>query len=148
MTGEFTGRHMALVMGAGFGVVVTVNLVMAVLAGSTFGGVVVENSYVASEKFNSWLERAERSRQLGWRVDIARSDGGRLLITTGDVPAGAEVSAVARHPLGQETDRKLQFSGTGEGAFLSRESLPPGRWTLRLEVSAGSETWRGERDLR
>jgi nitrogen fixation protein FixH len=148
MTGEFTGRHMAIVMVSGFGIVLAVNLVMASLASATFGGVVVENSYVASQKFNGWLDKSERARELGWSVNLARSDGGRLLVTTSDIPAGAVISGIARHPLGREADRALQFTDTGDGAFRSRESLPPGRWLVRLEVNAGGETWRGERDLR
>ena len=43
----FTGRHMAAIMVAFFGVVIAVNVYMARLATSTFTGVVVENSYVA-----------------------------------------------------------------------------------------------------
>jgi len=148
MTGEFTGRHMAAAMVGGFGVVIAVNLVMASLATETFGGVVVENSYVASQKFNGWLDQAERIRDLGWDVGVARDKAGRLMVTTGHVPKGAEVSGVARHPLGYEDDRFLQFAEAGNGSYLSRESLPPGRWTVRLEVRAGGENWRGEFDVR
>jgi hypothetical protein len=54
----FTGRHMAMIMIAFFGVVIAVNVLMARFAVSTFGGVVVENSYVASQHFNRWLDEA------------------------------------------------------------------------------------------
>mgnify|MGYP001281167617 CR=1 FL=1 len=40
--GPFTGRHMATILIAFFGVVITVNIVMARFALSTFGGTVVE----------------------------------------------------------------------------------------------------------
>ena len=59
MTRNFSGKHMAIILVSFFGVVIVVNLVMARLAVSTFGGVVVENSYVASQEFNRWLEEAE-----------------------------------------------------------------------------------------
>jgi nitrogen fixation protein FixH len=52
----FTGWHMALILIGFFAVVVGVNLLMARFASSTFGGVVVENSYVASQQFNGWLK--------------------------------------------------------------------------------------------
>ena len=55
MQRAFTGRHMAAIMVAFFGVVIVVNLLNARLASSTFGGEVVENSYVASQDFNRWL---------------------------------------------------------------------------------------------
>jgi nitrogen fixation protein FixH len=148
MTGEFTGRHMAAVMVGGFGLVIGINLVMASLAGATFGGVVVENSYVASQKFNTWLGKAQRARELGWEIGLAWSDGGRLLVETGRVPEGGEVSGTARHPLGREEDRSLHFTDAGNGTFLSREGLPAGRWTVRLEIRAGGETWRDERDVK
>ena len=66
MRREFTGRDMAMVMVAGFGVVVAVNFYMASLAIGGFGGVVVENSYVASQKFNGWLDEAREGRKLGY----------------------------------------------------------------------------------
>ena len=55
-TGPFTGRHITIIMVAFFAVVIAVNLLMARYATSTFGGVVVENSYVASQNFNKWLD--------------------------------------------------------------------------------------------
>jgi nitrogen fixation protein FixH len=51
----FTGRHMAITIVGFFLVVIVVNLAMARMATSTFGGVVVENSYVASQHYNRWL---------------------------------------------------------------------------------------------
>jgi nitrogen fixation protein FixH len=48
---------MAMILVAFFAVVIAVNLLMARLAISTFGGVVVENSYVASQHFNTLAGR-------------------------------------------------------------------------------------------
>ncbi|MGE0776676.1 MAG: FixH family protein, partial [Sphingomonadaceae bacterium] len=55
MTRSFTGRHMAIILIAFFGVVIAVNFYMARMAIGTFGGTVVDNSYVASQRFNGWL---------------------------------------------------------------------------------------------
>ncbi len=54
--GSFTGKHMLGVMIAGFGIVAAVNFYMASLAVGGFHGIVVENSYVASQKFNDWID--------------------------------------------------------------------------------------------
>ena len=62
MTRQFTGRHMLAILIAFFGTVIAVNMVMAVLATRTFGGLVVENSYVATRQFNGWLEQAPSVR--------------------------------------------------------------------------------------
>src|SRR3546814_3241852 len=58
----FTGRHAAMILIAFFGVVISVNIVMASFALSTFGGTVVDNSYVASQHYNEWLARADAQR--------------------------------------------------------------------------------------
>src|SRR5690606_16942867 len=74
----FTGRHMTLILVAFFGVVIAVNLVMATLASRTFGGLVVQNSYVESQKFNSYLEAARQDEALGWTLTTQRLPDGRL----------------------------------------------------------------------
>lgn len=49
---EFTGRHMLAIMLAFFGVIIAVNGVMATFATRSWSGLVVENTYVASQQFN------------------------------------------------------------------------------------------------
>ncbi len=55
----FTGRHMLFAMLAFFGVIIAVNLTMAVFATKSWTGLVVKNSYVASQAFNRELEQAK-----------------------------------------------------------------------------------------
>ena len=148
MSRTFTGRHMAMIMVAFFGVIITVNFTMARFAVSTFGGIVVENSYVASQEFNRWLEEARQQRALGWDAVTTWRPDNRLAVRLTGVPDGAKVSATARHPLGRMPDRDIPFEPAGEGRFLSTEELPDGRWTLRLEVNAAGQTWRREEELR
>ncbi len=50
---RFTGYHMAAIMVSFFGVVIAVNFTMAWYATSSWSGLVVENTYVASQQFNS-----------------------------------------------------------------------------------------------
>ena len=146
--GPFTGRHAAAIFVGFFGVVIAVNFTMARLASSTFGGVVVENSYVASQKYNGWLEAAREQERLGWTAQVARRADGRLAVTmagTGDLPLTLE--ATARHPLGRQPDQALSFAADGAGGFVSREALPAGRWRLRLAVDSRAHTWRHELDV-
>ena len=148
MKGQFTGRHMAATMIAFFGVVIAVNLVMARYATSTFGGVVVENSYVASQHYNRWLDEAAAENALGWRARASRTADGRVAIALAGVPKGAvALSGDARHPLGRMPDQTLQFAPDGKGGYVSRGVLPAGRWRLRIEVRAGGHKWRTEQDL-
>jgi nitrogen fixation protein FixH len=148
-TGPFTGRHFAAIIVAFFAVVVAVNLVMARYASATFGGVVVENTYVASQKFNGWLGEARAEAALGWSAEARREADGSVAVTMRGVPAeGLALTAVARHPLGREADRALAFTREADGRFQSDKPLPAGRWILRLEAVAGAQRWRSEQDFR
>ncbi len=148
MTGKFTGKHMAAVMVAGFAVVAAVNFAMAGLASRTFGGLVVENSYVASQEFNGWLDRARQDDARGWNVDISRTSDGRLLVETIGAPADAVVSGAVWHKLGRQADVTLAFEPDGDGRYISRQALDAGRWLVRLEISADDVTWRTAQELR
>ncbi len=143
---RFTGRHMAIIMVAFFAVVIAVNLTMARLAGASFTGVVVENSYVASQHYNRWLEEARAEEKLGWKADARRAADGHLLVRLDGVPTGATVLAHAWHPLGRATDHTLQFAADGE-VFRSTQALPEGRWRVRIEVNAAGQRWRTERSI-
>lgn len=146
----FTGKHMAAILVTFFGVVIGVNLVMAHYASSTFGGLVVENSYVASQKFNGWLERAREEKALGWTLDAGRETDGRMLVTlsTAEGPIdAAHLSALVRHPLGRAPERTLRFHSKGEGRYESIERLPAGRWIVHLEARADGDMIRRIVDL-
>jgi len=147
----FTGRHMAVFMVTFFAVVIVVNVTMARLASSSFTGVVVENSYVASQHFNRWLEEARAEDRLGWHARAERDGQGHVLVTLTGGPAGAVVRADAWHPLGRAPDHGLRFTPVdagGSGGFRSTEPLPAGRWRIRIEVTAGAERWRTEEMVR
>ncbi len=148
MTRRFTGRHATAIIASFFGVVIVVNLIMASFATSTFGGIVVENTYVASQEFNGWLDKAEEQRALGWDAVTTWRPDNRLAVRLTGVPPGAELKATARHPVGRAPDQDMTFSRTAEGRFLSDAPLADGRWYLRLEVNAGGKSWRREEELR
>lgn len=143
----FTGRHMAAILVAGFGIVIAVNVTMASFAASTFGGTVVENSYVASQQFNRWLEEARVEEALGWKLAASRRPDGRIEAALSAAPADPTVTAVARHPLGRNPDTALTFRRDAAGTWVSRETLPEGRWTLRFDVRAQGTTWRSEQEV-
>lgn len=133
---RFTGLHMTALLCGFFGVVITVNLVMATFAVRTFGGVVVENSYVASQKYNGWLAEARRQEKLGWDVKLSLDADRRVLLTTN--VDGAAATGVASHPLGRQVDVTFRFHRQGD-LLVSDRPLPPGRWNVRLTVGRGGE---------
>lgn len=147
MTREFTGRHMLILMVAFFGIVIAVNIVMARMATTTFGGHVVENSYVASQKFNDWLAAADRQAALKWTAEIAL-DGKRRVIarfSRDRLPlAGHNVTGEAQHPLGRSAPIPLVFGLLEDGGLRARTPLPSGRWLIRLSVRHGNDTAKFE----
>lgn len=148
MNGTFTGRHIAGILVAFFAVVIGVNMTMATLASGTFGGVVVDNSYVASQHFNRWLDEAAKERAIGWQAALARAPDGRVAVTlSGGSDIALRLAATARHPLGRMPDRELSFAPQGQGRFVSSQPLPAGRWRLRLSAAGHAATWRTEQEL-
>lgn len=144
----FTGRHMAAVFVGGFAVVIAVNLVMASFAVGSFHGTVVDNSYVASQKYNGWLKQARASQALGWQAVPHRRDDGRVVIETLAVPQGAQITAAAERPLGAREETTLSFAPASQGSWVSREALPAGRWQVRMAIRAGEQIWAGEAEIR
>ena len=137
MTYRFTGRQMASSLVAFFAVVVGVNATMATLAARSFGGVVVDNSYVASQQFNGWLGKAHARDALGWRSRVTVDDGHPVIEawTRAGPLTDAELLVDAKHPLGRLPDKHLRLREIAPGRYRSDIPLPPGRWQLRAMVS-------------
>ena len=69
---KLTGKHVLMIFAGAFGVIISVNLVLAYSAIKTFPGLEVKNSYVASQTFN---ERKAAQEALGWNVSAHHHDG-------------------------------------------------------------------------
>jgi nitrogen fixation protein FixH len=149
MTTPFTGRRMAFAMIAFFGVVIGVNMLMAVVAARSFGGTVVDNSYVASQRFNRWLAQPDAQRANGWTAMVERKDEGVAVVFAdhGAPLVGGAVEGIAVHPLGRMPDRRLSFQEIAPGRYRSIESLPAGRWRLRIILRHGGRAGRFMEDI-
>jgi nitrogen fixation protein FixH len=150
MTSRFTGRHMLIVMVAFFGTVIAVNITMAMFATRTFGGTVVDNSYVASQKFNGWLKDARDQDALGWSLALTLGEDRHPVIAAaaGKIPlAGAVVTATAKHPVGRAPDIALTFTEVAPGQFRAVQPLPAGRWNIHMEAAQGGAVLRRIADL-
>ena len=134
MTRRFTGYHMLAWTVGFFLVVISVNAVMATIATRSFTGTVVENSYVASQHFNRWLDEAKAQERLGWNATIDHRGAQVTVLLTGPqaVIRGAHVTGTAVHPLGHLPDRAIHFVRAGIGEYRSVEALPHGRWQIRV----------------
>jgi nitrogen fixation protein FixH len=145
MTGKsFTGYHMTIILVAFFGVIIAVNFYMARVALGTFGGTVVNNSYVASQKYNKWLDQARAQLRLGWSVEATLTARRNILVRVESDKAVASLSVQgsARHPLLGLQQRTLHFASSGDGRLQSVEALPAGRWIVDLEIQGGDHPYR------
>ena len=81
MTSErrFTGWHAFGVFGGCFAVIISVNLFLAYSAVSTFPGLEVKNSYIASQGCD---DRRADQEALGWTVRAEAKDGLLVLSIT------------------------------------------------------------------
>ncbi len=141
---KFTGYHATWMLVAFFGVIVAVNFTMARFALSTFGGTVVDNSYVASQKYNEWLAAARAQDSYGWEIGKPARAGNRLRLTiadkTGAPLTGAQIAVLADHPVGRTEPFTLTMQESAAGTYESSGALPKGRWKLKMRiVQAGRE---------
>ncbi len=149
---KFTGYHATIMLVAFFAVVVSVNMLMASFAISTFGGTVVDNSYVASQKYNDWLEQARTQKSYGWvATDIERvADFAFIEIAEADGAAmqGATVNMVAEHPIGRTEAVPMKFHAVKPGYYQTDKPMPTGRWKLKITIEKDSKQMRLGQEIR
>ena len=95
---KLNGWHVLLMFVGGFAVIIGVNLTLAFKAVSTFPGLEVPNSYVASQSFD---RRRVAQETLGWAATVTYDDG-RLQIDirdrTGQAVYPDDLSVTAGRP--------------------------------------------------
>lgn len=144
---EFTGRHLFLILLAFFGVIISVNVTMATLANRSWSGLVVQNSYVESQKFNDHFDAARARAALGWRSEIAYADGAFSYRLTNDEGRGVRLLDVAvefRRPVQEAKDRNSALLPLGDGLFSGELELDDGQWIVDVSAVAHGldEPWR------
>ncbi|NJO32888.1 MAG: hypothetical protein HC869_06845 [Rhodospirillales bacterium] len=145
MTREFTGRHMATIMVLLFAAVLAANLAMVFAARQSWTGLVVKNSYVASQHFNEVTAEMEKAAAMGIRPELSYSSG-IIRVAFADVaghPAAAtDVTLKLGRPSFDAQDRELAMRMAGEGMFAAETTLADGIWTGEISARIGGEDWR------
>ena len=146
---RFTGWHMLACMIAFFGVIIVVNFTMATFASKSWTGLVVKNSYVASQKFNDELALAEAQHARGWRSDVSYENG-ELVFALFDKAGKAinpdTVIASVGRPAFEQQDRLIELVGGAAHGHAVPLQLGEGTWALKIEAQAEGIAYR--RDLR
>jgi len=144
--GEFTGRHMALLAVSFFGVIISVNVGMAVLSSTSWTGLVVENSYVASQEFEEKRIAHEKQLAAGWQSNFTYAAGiAQLLVKDGagnPVDLGP-VSLLINRPVGGHDDARLSPDRGADGSYSAPVTLGDGVW----EAVATADTSTGPFEL-
>lgn len=126
-----TGRKVLLIAVAAFGVIIAANLTMLFAATGTFPGLVVKNSYVASQ---GWDRKAQAQRALGWTAVAEFADGTlRVMMTgrTGAPMAGLSVVAVVGRPASTRDDVRLELAEAPD-CYAAPLELAPGQWRVMI----------------
>lgn len=137
--GKMTGGKVLAIFFGAFGIILAVNLLMAYSAVSTFPGLEVRNSYVASQGFN---DRLTAQRSLGWNVQVGVFDGELRVVVTDPDGNPADI-ATMQATLGRAThtrdDLEPEFA-LEAGTFIAPVAIAPGNWNLRLIATAPDGT--------
>lgn len=136
--GEIRGWHVLVGFGLAFGVIIAVNLTLAVNAVRTFPGLEVKNSYVASQNFD-----AARDAQLALDWDVTAEVTGtqlRVEVMRDGRPVRPEiVEATFGRATSVAADQVPDFTYRG-GGFVAPVTAGAGNWNLRLKMRAEDGT--------
>jgi nitrogen fixation protein FixH len=135
---QFTGWHMLAIICTFFGVVIAVNLTMAISASRTWTGLVVANSYVESQRFNEKQHTIAAQREAGWTVETRHADG-HIVFTALDADGALldldAVTAFVRRPVGGHDDATVVLVRDGD-AFVGNHELAAGVWDITITTAA------------
>jgi len=146
---KFTGVHMLLVMIVFFGCIIAVNIIMATFAMGSWTGLVVNNSYVASQQFNRDLAAAKIQRDAGFYSELTYSKGMLHFVLMNKnaervnlLNAHAEIG----RPAFEQADRKVTLVRNKENTFTFPITLTSGVWTVKVFGYNEDQAYR--RDVR
>lgn len=132
---EITGRHVLAVTTGAFGLIIAVNLLLAYKAVSTFPGLEVPNSYVASQGFD---DRRAAQVELGWTLTSSyEPTSGRLSLDLADINGQAAPVTALKVLVGRATearDDQWPEMTMVDGTWKSKVDLSPGKWILKVEA--------------
>lgn len=138
----FTGWHMLGVMVLFFGTIITVNLIMAWNASHSWSGLVVQNTYVASQQFNGKVKEARAFAASGLDGKLSLEQGAvRYTLTRqGKAETSAEkVVAVFKRPVEEHEDVRVEMAHQGDGVFVAATDLKRGQWIADITATSGDK---------
>jgi nitrogen fixation protein FixH len=136
---ELKGKHVLAITVSAFAVIIAVNLTLAFKAVSTFPGLEVQNSYVASQGFNA---RKAAQEALGWtlapryaegRIDLAFTDRDGLPVRV------EELQVLIGRTTSTADDAWPEFTEAGD-LYSAPLDLARGKWMVKVTARAPDGT--------
>ena len=118
-----------------FGVIIAVNVTMATLASKSWTGLVVRNSYVASQQFNAQLADARAQRESGIQSEISYHHG-QLYLELKDrdgrtLPVSRLAISIGR-PAFEQSDQTIEVKTENRISHNITLNLEPGIWAISV----------------
>lgn len=139
---EFTSKHMLGLMLAFFGVVIAVNLTLVTFARTSWTGLVVENTYVASQQFNEHAAAGRAQAALGWKGSLVIANGDiryRLADASGAPIAMRGVTVKFRRPAYAAEDEAIALAKVADGTFAATRSVRDGIWIVETDADVDGQ---------
>lgn len=139
MTRELKGIHVLMIGVGAFAVIITANLSMLFAATGSFPGLVVKNSYVASQ---GWNARTAEQQALGWTPEVTYFDGVievSVLNSDGALTDAGDLVVTIGRPATDTQDQIFSAKGLSPHRFSTQ--LAPGKWQVRIH-SVGQNAFR------
>lgn len=133
----FTGWHMVGVVCLFFGTIISVNFYMAYQAVHSWSGLVVENTYVASQQFNTKVNEAKELNASGVSDALVVSPtkiSVEITDAKGQPVLADEVTAIFKRPVGDHQDFVEQLKPEGNGRYAIERPVLAGHWIVDLSA--------------
>ena len=141
MIRTFTGWHMAAITISFFAVIIAVNLTLAFFASTSWTGLVVANSYVASQNFNRDAEIAREQQALGWQMKLTVNRNLvqiSILDRENQAMAGLDIRATLQRPADEAGDQVLKLQDAGAGIYMANATIGGGVWVADITAEGSA----------
>ena len=139
----FTGWHMLIITVSFFAVIFGMNLFMAISAKKSWTGLVVKNTYVASQEYNTKLATSRLQHSLGWNSSI-KYENDNLIFSLRDknnVSIDAkQVNLQVNRVVGVDGELQLILSKNEDGNYSAPAKLASGIWNVFINAKLADES--------
>jgi nitrogen fixation protein FixH len=144
---RLTGKKVLAILVGFFSVIITVNMVMAYVAVTTFSGMQTQRPYEAGLKFNHAIAKAKMQQEQHWSVDthVERAGDGKVSLTIaladqqGAAIVDQHLSVQLVSPVVSCNDAVFALVADGPGRYRGVTQAGAGQWDLVIEAKRSED---------